>query len=83
MEAAPVMIEKINELVSQLPPNRLQEVLDFAGFLLEKETSQSSSQQIGDDPILQIIGLFDSGIDDLAENHDKYLAEFYAKDNNL
>ena len=28
-----------------------------------------------DDPLLGIIGLFDSGVGDLAENHDQYIAE--------
>ncbi len=83
MEATPVLIEKLNTLVSQLPPYRLQEVVDFADFLLARETGAVADQQTEDDPLLGIIGMFDSGIDDLAENHHKYLAEFYAKDNNI
>jgi hypothetical protein len=82
MDVTPVLIEKLNNLVSQLPQNSVQEVVDFAGYLLDKENEPSSPAQTEDDPAMQIIGLFDSGIDDLAENHDKYLEDFYARDNN-
>ncbi len=33
---------------------------------------------IEDDPLWKIIGIGDSGLGDLAENHDKYLAEIYS-----
>jgi hypothetical protein len=33
-----------------------------------------------EDPLWRIIGIMDSGIGDLAENHDKYLADTYAQD---
>ncbi len=33
---------------------------------------------IEDDPLWNIVGMFDSGLGDLAENHDKYLVEAYS-----
>lgn len=33
-----------------------------------------------DHPMLKLIGMADSGIGDLAENHDKYLAEIYEEE---
>ena len=33
---------------------------------------------IEEDPLWNIIGIGDSGLGDLAENHDKYLAEIYS-----
>lgn len=34
-----------------------------------------------EDPLADIIGLFDSGVGDLAERHDDYLAASYANEN--
>ena len=107
MEAPPILIEKLTAVVNQLPPHQVQEVLDFASYLLTRQANgdelsleqQRALELIGlfsgpenlaerhddylsqDDAALQLIGLFDSGIDDLAENHDKHLATFYSKDN--
>ncbi len=36
---------------------------------------------VEDDPALAIVGMFDSGLGDLAQNHDKYLADFETEDN--
>ena len=33
-----------------------------------------------EDPLLDIVGLFDSGVTDLAKNHDAYLAELVQKE---
>lgn len=33
-----------------------------------------------EDPLLDIVGLFDSGVTDLAENHDAYLVELVQKE---
>ena len=33
-----------------------------------------------EDPLLDIVGLFDSGVTDLAENHDAYLDEMIEKE---
>ena len=33
---------------------------------------------VEEDPLWNIIGIADSGLGDLAENHDKYLAEIYS-----
>ena len=32
------------------------------------------------DPLWKIVGIMDSGVGDLAENHDKYLAEIYTRE---
>jgi hypothetical protein len=34
-----------------------------------------------EDPLLDIVGLFDSGVTDLAENHDAYLVALIEKEN--
>lgn len=36
-----------------------------------------SEVSLEEDPIMSLVGMFDSGVTDLAENHDKYLAEIY------
>src|SRR5215204_2669198 len=41
-------------------------------YMREHPAPAESSE---DDPLLGIIGLFDTGVSDLAENHDKYLIE--------
>src|SRR5689334_5164773 len=104
MEAASILIEKLMAVVNQLPPYRVQEVLDFASYLLTRHGNgdelsleqQRALELIGsfswpedlaekhdeylsdNDPAQQIVGLFDCGIDDLAENHDKHIATFYS-----
>lgn len=35
----------------------------------------------GEDPLEKIVGMFDSGIGDLAEKHDEYLAKMIAEEN--
>lgn len=35
---------------------------------------------VEDDPLWNIVGMFESDVDDLAENHDKYLAEIYEQE---
>ena len=34
-----------------------------------------------DDPLLEVIGLYDSGIGDLSEKHDEYLAQMVEEEN--
>ena len=35
---------------------------------------------VEEDPLWKIVGIMDSGVGDLAENHDKYLAEIYTRE---
>lgn len=35
---------------------------------------------ISEDPLLDIVGLYDSAPEDLSENHDKYMVEMLAKE---
>lgn len=35
---------------------------------------------VEEDPLWKIVGIMDSGMGDLAENHDKYLTEIYARE---
>ena len=35
---------------------------------------------VEEDPLWKIVGIMDSGVGDLAENHDKYLMEVYARE---
>jgi hypothetical protein len=35
---------------------------------------------VEEDPLWKIVGIMDSGVGDLAENHDKYLTEIYARE---
>ena len=47
-------------------------------FLDTKTTStEHLVWSMQDDPLQELVGMFDSGLDDLAVNHDKYLAEIY------
>ena len=34
-----------------------------------------------EDPLLEVIGLYDSGVGDLSEKHDEYLAQMIEKEN--
>jgi len=34
-----------------------------------------------EDPLLEVIGLYDSGLGDLSENHDQYLAQLIEEEN--
>jgi hypothetical protein len=40
-----------------------------------------SDVPVEEDPLWNIIGIMDSGPSDLAENHDKYIAEMIAQEN--
>ena len=35
---------------------------------------------VEEDPLWKIVGIMDSGVGDLAEKHDKYLTEIYARE---
>jgi hypothetical protein len=48
-------------------------------YLAEDAEPDDSLEE--EDPIGDIIGMFDSGLDDLAVNHDKYLMEFEIESN--
>jgi intracellular sulfur oxidation DsrE/DsrF family protein len=36
---------------------------------------------VEEDPLWKVVGIMDSGVGDLADEHDKYLAEIYAREN--
>ena len=74
MEAAPVLIEKLTAVVNQLPPHRVQGVMDFAGFLLTQEAHRGELS-LEQQRAFGLIGLFSSP-EDLAEKHDDYLLKF-------
>ena len=38
---------------------------------------------VEEDPLWKIVGIMDSGVGDLAEKHDKYLTEIYAREGKL
>jgi len=40
-----------------------------------------SEVSLEEDPIMSLVGMFDSGVTDLAENHDKYLAAICEAEN--
>jgi len=83
MEATPLLVERLTATVNRLPLNKVQEVLDFADYLLTIQELPSPVSTESEDAILKLIGLFDSGINDLAENHDKYLTAIYAANKTL
>ncbi|MDX2100236.1 MAG: DUF2281 domain-containing protein [Leptolyngbyaceae cyanobacterium bins.59] len=69
------LAEALLEKLQSLPPEKQQEVLDFAEFLYQKfqisDKSKNSSEvdpiwDLGSEPI-------QLGISDAAENHDRYL----------
>jgi len=58
----------------------LRRIADERGISIALLVRQSIDQLIislpvTEDPLLDIVGLGDSGLGDLAENHDRYLAE--------
>ena len=61
--------EKLEELASQLKMSKSEIIRQsIRDFLKMKETDI-------EDPLMGIIGLGRSGLHDISENHDKYLAE--------
>jgi hypothetical protein len=80
MEAMPVLIKKLNEMVSQLPSQRVQEVIDFTGYLLKKE-SDNSGLSPEQQRALELVGII-NGPHDLAEKHDDYVVKFTAPADN-
>ncbi len=41
----------------------------------------TSNDQPRDDPFRELIGLIDSGVDDLSINHDRYIVEILEEEN--
>lgn len=61
--------ERLEELASRLKKSKSEIIRQsIRDFLKMKETD-------AEDPLMGIIGLGRSGIHDISENHDKYLAE--------
>ncbi len=69
-----------------LPMYLWVEVLNFVKYLLFKEqqlapkkeeglTTTPLKETVESNPLWQMVGMFDSGLGDLAVNHDKYLAK--------
>ena len=42
-------------------------------YLARIETAEDGGVLMPDDPLFQMLGMFDSGLDDLGRNHDHYL----------
>jgi hypothetical protein len=66
---------KLDEHISRLSEDRLHEVLDFVGYLLQKkegkQTKSSESPPPEHDPILDLIGMVD--VEPFAHNIDEEL----------
>lgn len=58
-----------------------QGVATFLMNLYSAEDAEQDDSFEEEDPIRDIIGMFDSGLDDLSVNHDKYLMEFEMESN--
>ena len=76
MTAKQVLKKRVLKEIERLPENRLQEVLDFVGYLLSKEYGTKSVEPEEDldpsrDPILRMIGRVSHG--SLAKDIDKEL----------
>lgn len=63
--------------LKQLPPDKGQELVDFARFLLYKTqvSGEANPEAIAweHDPLWDIVGLGESGVTDGSVEHDKYL----------
>jgi hypothetical protein len=65
----PELKRQLEKLASQRKVSKSELIRQsIKRFLLEEQMS-------GEDPLLGIIGLGRSGMDDISESHDKYLAE--------
>ena len=63
--------------LKRLPPDKAQEIVDFAHFLLRKTqvSGKLDTEEITweHDPLWDIVGLGESGVTDGSVEHDKYL----------
>jgi len=71
--------EKVIHELRGLPKEKIDEVIDFIGYLKlkqnrKKRKSRIITPAIQDNPLLSVIGIGESDYHhDLAENHDKYI----------
>lgn len=64
------------DTLATLPPEKQEEVYDFAEFLKANSTTKTAAKQSNKKgSVLNIIGLGKSDVSDVAQNHDKYLYE--------
>jgi hypothetical protein len=60
--------------LATLPPAKQAEVYDFATYL-KVRTSSITRKHVKKDSVLDLVGIGESGKNDIALNHDKYLYE--------
>ncbi len=71
--------EKVIRELGNLSKERIDEVVDFIGYLKSKESGRKKRKEIKpldtqDNPLLSLIGIGESiHPHDLAQNHDKYV----------
>ncbi|MGH2531701.1 MAG: hypothetical protein ACRDJW_05285 [Thermomicrobiales bacterium] len=70
-----VLVKMLNEPVGAGDPRRVSGARDIATPEELRAVARSTS---ADDPLWEIVGMIKDGPSDLAENHDKYLADAYA-----
>lgn len=72
--AAAIRGETVSRVVREALEDYISEVLEEGGVAQPAEPGET-------DPMLEIIGQFDSGSDDLAEHHDRYLVDATREEN--
>ena len=71
--------EKVMKELEDLPKQKMNEVIDFIGYLKSKDARKRRDKKTdvldaGDNVLLSIIGIGESATPhDLAQNHDKYV----------
>ncbi len=61
------------ETLATLPPEKQEEVYDFAKFLEASSADVTGRKKEKKGSVLNLIGLGKSGVGDIALNHDKYI----------
>ena len=74
--------QEILRYFDRLPDSFLAEVLLFLKFLLFKAEQPLPPETMNQesDPLAALVGTFDSGVSDIAANHDAYLVQLFEQE---
>jgi hypothetical protein len=76
--AKPIQIYLRQDQIEPLRAEAKRRGVSLAELVREGVDRILQEAPVEESPLWNIVGIMDSGIDDLAENHDRYLSEIYS-----